>query len=32
MKMTQQTIVNDVTRLNPVAVWAVAMPTSIVEV
>jgi FAD/FMN-containing dehydrogenase/SAM-dependent methyltransferase len=32
MKMTQQTIVNDVTRLNPVAVWAVAMPTSIEEV
>lgn len=32
MKMTQQTIVNDVTRLNPVAVWAVAMPTSIEDV
>ncbi|MBI3526589.1 MAG: FAD-binding protein [Betaproteobacteria bacterium] len=30
--MTQQTIVNDVTRLNPVAVWAVAMPTSMEEV
>ena len=32
MKMTQQAIVNDVTRLNPVAVWAVAKPTSIEEV
>jgi FAD/FMN-containing dehydrogenase len=29
---TQQHIVNDVTRLNPVPVWAVATPTSIEEV
>ena len=29
---TEQTIVNDVTQLNPVAVWAIATPASVAEV
>ena len=32
MHADARTIVNDVTRLNPVAVWAVATPTSVEEV
>jgi FAD/FMN-containing dehydrogenase/SAM-dependent methyltransferase len=32
MRTSLETIVNDVTRLNPVAVWAVATPTSIEDV